>query len=238
MDFFGKMGEVSESNKERESEFNKESLDKFNKLFEEDNFSGDEYLAETAENKGRSKDLQTDNPWGFPEISERHSMWKDLKDTNPFYKTDYAYRINCQRCVSAYEARRRGYDVVAKPKPLMDDLCYGDKERGWPSVYDNPELVTCSGDSGKEVMKAVKNQMKEYGDGARAVIEVRWLAQYGGGGHVFIAEQVNGRTYFIDPQNNGRNCERYFNMTDKTVRVMRVDQLEFIDRIKECCEGR
>lgn len=33
---------------------------------------------------------------------------------NPKINEDYSYMINCQTCVVAYEARRRGYDVDAK----------------------------------------------------------------------------------------------------------------------------
>jgi SPP1 gp7 family putative phage head morphogenesis protein len=41
-----------------------------------------------------------------------------LKGTNPNYALGWKYQNNCQRCVPAYELRRRGYDVTAKPKPL------------------------------------------------------------------------------------------------------------------------
>lgn len=37
--------------------------------------------------------------------------------TNPLFATDEAYQVNCQRVVQAYELRRRGYDVTAKPNP-------------------------------------------------------------------------------------------------------------------------
>ena len=41
-----------------------------------------------------------------------------IKGANPFYNTSGAegdFSQNCQRCVVAYELRRRGYDVVALP---------------------------------------------------------------------------------------------------------------------------
>ena len=48
-----------------------------------------------------------------------------VKGANPNYHSSHDYKINCQRCVQAYELRRRGYDVVAKPKPSVNNkiLC-------------------------------------------------------------------------------------------------------------------
>ncbi|MEF2859782.1 MAG: phage minor head protein [Collinsella sp.] len=55
----------------------------------------------------------------FKEIKGEHSTGSDLAKVNPNFKTekdkDGRYSYNCQRCVPAYEARRRGLDVVAKP---------------------------------------------------------------------------------------------------------------------------
>jgi len=38
-----------------------------------------------------------------------------VKGANPKFQRGTPYSANCQRCVQAYEFRRRGYDVVAKP---------------------------------------------------------------------------------------------------------------------------
>ena len=45
-----------------------------------------------------------------------------VKGANPNYSRGSAYGVNCQRCVQAYEFRRRGYDVVAKPKPSTNNI--------------------------------------------------------------------------------------------------------------------
>lgn len=47
------------------------------------------------------------------------SMIADMKATNPGFSTHtHEYMENCQWCVVAYEARRRGYHVIAKPRIL------------------------------------------------------------------------------------------------------------------------
>lgn len=45
------------------------------------------------------------------------SIEDSLKGANPKYARGTQYGVNCQRCVQAYELRRRGYDVEALPKP-------------------------------------------------------------------------------------------------------------------------
>lgn len=52
-------------------------------------------------------------------------MTKAYKDANPNYdrtQTYAEYTMNCQRCVVAYELRRRGYDVTAQPTYNGDEL--------------------------------------------------------------------------------------------------------------------
>lgn len=186
------------------------------------------------ENNGNK---EADNPYGFKAIKGEHTREDDMKATNPKFSTNNKkYTHNCQRCVSAYEARRRGFDVTAKPRILdgSDTLPYMTNPRGWPTVYKNFNLISCSSNTGLNTGKKVIKQMEQWGDGARAIVRVQWKD---GGGHVFIAEQVNGKTIFIDPQSNNPNVEFYFEYAkkDKTF-VMRIDNLEFTDLIKECCE--
>lgn len=121
------------------------------------------------------------------------SAAKASAGTNPHYSSEYdAYSSNCQRCVLAYEARRRGYDVTALPTYSGDLLPYGkDYLRG----LSNPKTV----DVGKSKTK-IENEMRSYGKGARAIIGVR----RGNNGHVFIAENMNGNIVYIDPQSNKR----------------------------------
>lgn len=72
--------------------------------------------------------------------------------------------------------------------------------------------------------------MKGFGDGARMEVLIIWKDNTS---HVFVAEQMNGKTHFIDPQVN-INCEDYFNFTDiKGVLAVRIDNSEFSDKVKK-----
>lgn len=173
----------------------------------------------------------------YNRIKGDHTREDDAKATNPKY-TEYTreWTQNCQRCVSAYEARRRGYDVTAKPRGGKEDsLPYMNDRNGWPNVYKDPELIPCTSNTGENTRKKVEAQMKGFGDGARAIVRVTWRNQRSG--HVFIAEQVNGKTRFIDPQTGDPDCSRYFRSAKKNgTYLLRVDNRDFTDLILQCCE--
>jgi SPP1 gp7 family putative phage head morphogenesis protein len=186
--------------------------------------------------------IMKSNKYGFNYIKGKHTREADLAATNPKYKTGREYQVNCQRCVSAYEARRRGYDVEAKPAILngVDRMPYMfDKKEGWTSVYDGIKPINCASSRTAGVKTKVEQVMAGFGDGARAIVRVQWQQKYGGGGHVFIAEQVDGSTIFIDPQPNKTDVGYYFSMAKtKETYVLRIDDLEFTDNILKCCENK
>lgn len=148
------------------------------------------------------------------------SPTKASKGTNPHYSAEYdAYSSNCQRCVLAYEARRRGYDVTALPTYSGDLLPSGGD---FLRALSNPQVV----DVGRSVSR-VEAQMRQYGNGSRAIVRVA----NGRGGHVFIAENVHGRIAYIDPQTN----RRYSNISLSRVRtasLVRLDNQQFTDYAK------
>jgi len=139
------------------------------------------------------------------------------KGTNPHYSARHeAYSSNCQRCVLAYEARRRGYDVVALPTYKGDLLPYGGD---YLKALSNPHRV----DVGKSKRKLVQELMS-YGNGARAIISV----SKGRDGHAFIAENKNGKIMYVDPQTN----KRYSGLTLRSISnasVTRIDNQQFTD---------
>lgn len=185
-----------------------------------------------------SADNQTNALSNLPLITGTHSIEQDLQMVNPNYSgSDDEWSNNCQRCVSAYEARRRGYDVQASP--LLDDsdpLQIMRHPCGWPTVYKDFDLIDCSGNSGTGAKLNVEDVVKDWDDNARGIIRVRWQ---GGGGHVFIVEKENGTIRFIDPQNGQSDAGNYFNMAKgHGVFCMRTDNLEFTERIHQCCTQR
>lgn len=159
--------------------------------------------------------------------------------TNPNY-TQYIkeWTHNCQRCVSAFEARMRGYDVEALPRILngTDELPYMNNKTGWLSVYQNPVVTSIHKSTGKACKDAIEQEMSGWGDGARAIVRVRWK---GGGGHVFNAVQENGQTIFVDAQNNTMDCQKYFSagmIKPGMTELVRIDNLDFTDRIELCAK--
>ena len=117
-----------------------------------------------------------------------------------------------------------------------DTLPYMLNQRGWASVYADglQNLEALSGKSGGVILKSICAKMSAYGDGARAIIRVRWQS---GGGHVFIAEQVGGVTRFVDPQPGETDVKYYFNrgmIKPSETRLLRIDDKDFTDLIKDC----
>lgn len=148
-----------------------------------------------------------------------------LKHNNPNYDCDNIneWFVNCQRCVPTYEMQRRGQDVTAQP-------CIGDDYLAANpfSVWQNPEIICCS-DVGNDEIEA---RMQEWGDGARAQIVVLWTPS---DGHTFIAEQIDGRTRYIDPQSANANYTEWIDSAlPGFTRFCRIDNLQTTSFINEC----
>ena len=161
----------------------------------------------------------------LPKKSSVCSPYEDAKATNPNFNDSYEYTVNCQRCVPAYEMRRRGYNVIATPSFDNDVL-------GWQfeKIFVNMKWKFCPNGSG---IDDIRKYMKEWGDGARAEISLQTVD----GSHLFIAEQYNGITFFLDPQNYEVNAEEHFKRKlFDTTRICRIDDLQFSELVRECCE--
>lgn len=156
---------------------------------------------------------------------------EDLLKTNPNYETkEYKWRNNCQRCVPTYEMRRRGLKVTAKPIPTTVEKDY--LANNFALAWENQERVWCMKGSGLE---QIKSQMAAWGDGARAEVSVVWKKDEG---HVFVAEQRNGTTVFLDPQSGNTDCSKYFDIAMKgRTSILRIDNNSPSDAILDCCEN-
>ena len=185
--------------------------------------------------------IKSANKLGIKEIQGEHSREYDLKATNPKFITGgEKYRYNCQKCVCTYEARRRGYDVTANPTSpnSKENIATMDLNKGLPSAFKNADVIKISGFTGKSVRKNIEKKMSEWGNGSRAIVGVHW--KNNGMGHVFIAEQFNGKTLFIDPQSNQSDVSYYFKDIKTSLKendytyIFRIDNLEFTDKIKKC----
>lgn len=117
-----------------------------------------------------------------------HKAGRDI--INPEHLTK-----NCQRCAMAYELRARGYDVKVSPgesdylgNPGNILNCFVNPERADFTDFKN------GGDKG--VAKGCYDQMKEWGDGARAYV----IAIYANHGHAYNLWNRNGKIYVADSQ--------------------------------------
>ena len=157
---------------------------------------------------------------------------EDLKKVNPNYSSrEHQWTHNCQRCVATYEMRRRGFNVTAKP--ILVHESFDTIAKNWSKVWTNDPPLLCRTGNGKVQIEA---QMKRWGDGARAIVCVKWkgydLA------HVFVAENRNGTIVYIDPQNGNENCSNYFSRAKEgCTQVLRVDKCTPTDLILECCQN-
>lgn len=160
--------------------------------------------------------------------------------TNPNYQGDYKeFSENCQRCVVAYEARRRGYDVEAQPTYEGDELnriAYQDTNRGiargrWMGAFQNANPTNVSATTERGVMNNIDAKMANYGDGSRGVIQIFYK---GGGGHVFNVERQNGKTVYVEAQ-TGRIknfADTLTHVRTEKVALLRTDNLKFSERAK------
>lgn len=189
------------------------------------------YKAKTDKNFGFRRKKQTDMLWG-----------EELKLVNPNYNLKVGvapseYTSNCQRCVAAYEARMRGFDVESMPYwGKLDNM---DKPKNWLSVFDYKvsDIIHIPGNS-DAARHMVADIMKKFGPGSRAIVRVGWNEK---SGHVFIAEQSeSGITRFLDPQSGETAVgPKHFDLSVAGgTFIIRVDNLPFTDKVKKCCRNK
>ncbi|MBQ2932212.1 MAG: hypothetical protein IJE62_05155 [Clostridia bacterium] len=158
--------------------------------------------------------------------------------TNPAYSSgDPAYRQNCQRCVAAYEMRRRGYDVIAKPAIIDSEGKISSEDpltKSWKEIFEGAVFLPYTDYEGGRI--SIIAQMEAWGEGSVAEVKVIWKK---GGAHVFIAQYINGAVRFIDPQSGNINCEDYFtNAVIGATMMARIDTLQLTDLVEKCIKNR
>ena len=182
-----------------------------------------------------------DKPIEFKRIIGEHSSKEDILNTNPnYYLIGGFYCQNCQRCVIAYELRRRGYDVIAKPKAGSKDYFANmvkDNE-GWFTVFESYEKVDCGADKGEKVKENIEKQMKAWYNkdktNIRAAINVCWETE---GSHVFIVEYDGSKIEFLEPQCSYDAVKHFDNIFPWTADLIRLDNVKFTDKIVNFCEN-
>lgn len=167
----------------------------------------------------------------------------DHGSTNPNYSKGGGYYINCQTCVIANEARRRGYDVTARPKDTTQaNEIARDQRRAWidPKTGKSPDYMAGCRDVGtpKQAKKYLEDNLKE---GERYTLGHSWKGR-GSSGHIITAFKDSDGIHLYDPQSgekmSGLEVNSYLNRIKyKTsvygmkinlgFRILRVDDKQF-----------
>ena len=164
--------------------------------------------------------------------------------TNPNYSKGGRYTVNCQTCVIANEARRRGYDVTARPRDTVQaDAIAKNQRLAWidPKTGTHPDYMKGS----TEITTAKK--AKQYLDdnlkvGERYTMGFAWKGRRNTGHIINAFKDTDGNVKFYDPQNgkqmSGNEVDMYldrikyqktFNGTKHTMglRILRIDDKQF-----------
>lgn len=132
------------------------------------------------------------------------------EDINPaYYQDEYQdeYVNNCQSCVLAYEARRRGYDVQSverKAGSKADELAYNNFGAWLDSDGKPCEGGVLSADNAETLNRQLDNVVKQ---GERYAMITYWVSDTDEGcnreGHITVLDRDNsGRLRLYDPQSN------------------------------------
>lgn len=144
-----------------------------------------------------------------------------VSDANPNYGNGKEYEVNCQRCVQAYELRRRGYNVIAKAYEPNSGVEWGNECFG---------LGKHDYKFGKDRLAIIK-LMQDARDGERYSIYGIWSGKPPSA-HVFIAEKSGNDIRYVDPQNGNSNCKSYLNrMVSSSFGYCRLDDKQLTNDI-------
>lgn len=168
----------------------------------------------------------------------------DYGTTNPKYYEGGGYLINCQTCVIANEARRRGYDVTARPKDTQEAGMIARNQRlAWidPKTGSNPEYMEGCREvrTAKQAKKYLENNLKV---GERYTLGHSWKGRSRSGHIICAYKDDNGNVRLFDPQDgeqmSGSEVDAYLNRlkykakvyntpVQLGIRVLRVDDKAF-----------
>lgn len=141
----------------------------------------------------RERDAIFEPEYEYPKINGKLTIRENAQAINPHWSLSAPeYTVNCQRCGVAYELRERGFDVQAMAAPEGGIGAGGVIN----SIFRDADSLDIGG-SGHENTLRVRDQMYEWGDGARGVIHVM---RADGSGHIFNTQIRDGEFWLIDGQ--------------------------------------
>ena len=193
--------------------------------------TGDVLFAKMREHAAakRRESEEIDPKTGFYVKNDKNSsMETDVRNVNPgFTNLSDNTKNNCMLCTTAYDLRRRGYDVNAER--ISSGLQYTDVKRYYPDA----EVRRVTGaTTTAELNQKTKEALISQGEGARGNLMVQW--QGGAGGHSMAYEVHNGEVKIYDAQSGEVHETEEIIAYTMAVSYARLDNVEpDWDRIKE-----
>ena len=194
--------------------------------------------ANGALEKARTQKLVIDKKTGFRLKDHESTPEEDMKHINPEYRNfDKNTKNNCMLCTTAYELRRRGYDVRAglttegyKTTEALKWFPKGKIETAYTSENNKDRVRSAFHLGGKEKYQKLSQLLFKYGNGARGNLMVVWSTT-GGGGHSVAWEISGGKLILRDCQSNKvysspAKIKKLLSMTF-SAQAMRTDNVDF-----------
>ena len=196
---------------------------------------GSGYIKDSIYQKSIAKNDNVDPKTGLKKKQKDMTERQDLSFVNPgFQKFGKNTKNNCMLCTTAYDLRRRGFDVTAGlakkgfgvndllswyPKGKINRInLFKDKTKNGPAVLEmlNPLAK-------RNYIKEVEKQLISSGENSRGNIMVRWdgLAF---AGHSMIYEVNNGKVKIMDGQTN----RIYSNIFDSPLAGVQLNSVSFM----------
>lgn len=147
---------------------------------------------------------------------------KIVKKTNPKFSEGRPYQHNCTNCVTAYDLRKRGYDVEAKPLSNGRATAYIVAEY----ADETGERLRLGGAIGRE-NKVNKNRITQHiidnqPVGSHGFIRGTWGQS--SSGHVWVWERTDTGVRYIEPQDGTVDVD-YFSVGIARTSYWRMDDL-------------
>jgi len=157
-------------------------------------------------------EYQKNEPDFMKDVQERLDIPdedNDMAQVNEKYPDGIEYQANCMNSTTAYELRRRGYDVEA----AADSKGYS--ARDFKKWYKNSKLHFLSKKNSKDSVAVITSIIKNSGPDSRGNLIVNWE---GGGAHSMVYEVNSDNQITVrDTQSN-----TYVSISDLTTRVTRL----------------
>lgn len=202
-------------------------------------------------NEGKNKNLSN-----LAIKDKNYTKNEDMALSNPKYDPEVPeYSMNCASCSAAYEMRRRGYDVEARPYDMNhEDATNGEimfdvsvpVQSNILKWYDGEQLVKSSdlyakynitgpNVTDKQVHEIIEKELLSYGNDARGQLHVTWRK---GGAHSVVWEIHENTVIIRDCQSNTVHSLEYYTEFMSDFSFFRTDNVQINEKIAWVVKNR